>query len=690
MGTENDFSGEAQFVVQAGVIKGDIHVGPQVSAPPPVPRQLPRPATHFTNRVAEIQRLDSVVREGSGLAVVSGQAGVGKSALVVWWAHQSMESFPDGQLYVDLRGFHSRPPQRPEEALHSFLLALNAPMDGVQDHVDAMSALYRSALHGKRVLIVADNARNVQQLMPLLPGTPGCSLIATSRNDLDALQVTEGAESVSLRPLRQRDAIVLFSRLSTQSETHQVTELISQCGSLPLTLRIAAQQSREPGDIEALIQELSSTTDRLSAMSSPDEEMGMRPVLSWSYDGLTPAKARAFRLLALHAGPDCSVDSAAALIGTSPREAMHLLRALKSDNLLEEVSSRRFRFHDLVRDYAQERVLADESETERDAAVLRELRYYLRCCDRVDRLLAPQRRHVPLEDEDLQTPEFDFSDHAAALAWCDAEIVNLAAGVEQAAERGMHEMAWKIPVALIYYLVVRHHHVYRHDLSVIAVRAARASGNSWAQTWALICLGGAAGAVGQHVEATEHFTAALELSREIGDREWETIALGNLAWTLRLAGRYEEAYTQREQALRLQHAEGDQRGQAISLNELGTISLALDRPEQAREHCLAALPVAREAGDLLIEAEILHQLGDASSRLRDLEAAADWYGQAILLRRRTDDRPGLAHSLLELGRARIRSHRAEARATLTEALRLLELLEDPLASEVRELLRHFE
>ncbi|MDW4908169.1 tetratricopeptide repeat protein [Streptomyces sp. ADMS] len=683
-------SGGERSAGRANEVDAGSLAGPLARAESPAPHQLPRAATCFTDRAAEIDRLNTTARQESSLAVVSGQAGVGKSALVVWWAHQAMEQFPDGQLYTDLRGYHSLPPQRPEEALHSFLLALDAPMDNLLGNLDAMAAKFRSLLHGRRMLIIADNARRIDQVLPLLASAPGCCTVVTSRSNLEALEITQGASCMTLRPLPQRDAVTLFSLMSGQAESQQITDLISQCGSLPLTVRIAAQQARTPDDVTALVQDLSNTANRLSTLSSPDEETGMHLVLSWSYNGLTPAKARAFRLLALHAGPDFSTDSAAALIGVPRNAALRLLRALKSDNLLEEVSDRRFRFHDLIRDYAQERVLAEEPESERDAAVRRELLHYLRHCDRADRLLVPQRSHVPMDEEGTPPSEPDFADNAGALAWCDAEIVNLAAAVDQAMRHRMHDMAWKVPIALIYYLVVRHHHAYRHDLSITALQAARLDRNDWAETWALICLGGAAGAVGRHAEAAERFTAALNLSRRTGDLKWESIATYNLAWTLRVAGRYEEAYVQQKRALEQHRHEDDQRSQAISRNELGTISLALGKPEQAREHCLAALHLARVANDLLTEAAALHQLGDANGRLQDLESAADWYSQAVTLRRRTDDRPGLAHSLVELGRLRIESHRAEARAALTEALRLLELLEDPLADEVRRLLHHLQ
>jgi tetratricopeptide (TPR) repeat protein len=299
---------------------------------------------------------------------------------------------------------------------------------------------------------------------------------------------------------------------------------------------------------------------------------------------------------------------------------------------------------------------------------------------------------VPLdedEDEETSPPEPGFTDSAAALAWCDTEIANIVAAVDQAMKRGMHDMAWKIPIALIYYFVVRHHHTYRHDLSATALQAARLNRNTWAEIWAHICLGGALGEVGRHLQAAENFSAALALSRRTADRKWESIATYNLAWTLRIAGRYEEAYVQQKRVLEHHHAEQNQRSQAISLNELGTISLLLGNPERAREHLLAALDMSRAANDALTEAAVLHQLGEAGSRLQDEEAAAEWYEQAVTLRRLTDDRPGLAASLVELGRLRIGSREAEARAHLGEALRLLELLENPLAEEVRDLLDRF-
>ncbi|WP_353944712.1 tetratricopeptide repeat protein [Streptomyces sp. HUAS MG91] len=651
-----------------------------------IPRQLPRAATHFTDRVAEMTLLDEAASGADGLVVVSGQAGVGKSALAVQWARQAADRFPDGQLYTDLRGYHSLPAQRPEEALNSFLLAFNAPMENLRGHLDAMASRFRTVLHGRRVLMVIDNVRSAEQVIPLLPGSPGCCVVVTSRSDLSSLAATHGAERVPLPPLPGDDAVRLFSLVSRQGRTQQMARLAEQCGRLPLALRIVAERSQTAADITDLIRTLEDPAQRMDVFVSDDEEMGVPMALSWSYAGLSGDKARAFRLLALHAGPDFSHASAAALLNVPLEPAQRLLRSLKSDNLLEEMSDRRYRFHDLVRDYARARVLAEESEAERAAAVRRELEYYLRCCDAVDRLLAPQRQHVPVDENSFSLPLPDLPHPAAALAWCDAEVVSIAAAVDQARRGGMHDLAWKIPISLIYYFVVRHHHTYRHDLSVVALRAARLCLDTWAEIWANICLGGATGEVGRHAEAAEYFSAALDLSRRTGDRKWEDIAHNNLAWTLRLAGRYEEAYVQQKQALE-RHVSGQNlRSQAVSLNELATLSLILDQPERALEHLLAALPRAVEADDALQRAAILHQLGTTTLRLGDREAAVEWWGQAVSLRREVDDRPGLADSLVELGLLRVERDLDMAREALTEALKVMESLRHPRTEEIRSML----
>ncbi|MFJ4710639.1 ATP-binding protein [Streptomyces sp. NPDC088785] len=676
---ENDT--EASPVAEARADGAGVPLGPV-----DIPRQLPRAATHFTDRVAELALLDEAAGRADGLVVVSGPAGVGKSALAVQWARQAADRFPDGQLYTDLRGYHSLPAQRPEEALHSFLLAFNAPMENLSGHLEAMESRFRTVLHGRRVLMVIDNVRNAEQVIPLLPGSSGCCVVVTSRSELSSLAATHGADRVPVRPLPQDDAVHLFSLVSRQGRTQQMARLAEQCGRLPLAVRIVAERSQTAADITDLIQTLEDPAQRMDVFVSDDEETGVPMALSWSYEGLSDPKARAFRLLALHAGPDFSPASAAALLNETLESAQRLLRSLKSDNLLEEMSDRRYRFHDLVRDYARTRVLEKESEAERVAAVRRELEYYLRCCDAVDRLIAPQRRHVPVDENSFALPLPDLSHPAGALAWCDAEVVSIAAAVDQARRGGMNDLAWKIPISLIYYFVVRHHHTYRHDLSVVALRAARLCHDTSAEIWANICLGGATGEVGRHTEAAEYFSAALDLSRQTREREWEDIAQDNLNWTLRLAGRHEEAYARRKEALDRHTGEQDQRSQAISLNELATLSLILDQPERALEHLLAALPLSLAADDTLQRAAILHQLGTTTLRLGDREAATDWFAQAVSLRRESDDLPGLADSLVELGQLCVDTNPDTAREALTEALRVMGPLGHSRTEEIRSML----
>ncbi|WP_087883001.1 tetratricopeptide repeat protein [Streptomyces alboflavus] len=678
--------GEARNVVQAGTVQGDINILGIPRSPHTVPHQLPRPATHFVNRQDCLDRLDALAGEDGGLAVLSGQAGVGKSALAVCWSHQAAGRFPDGQLYADLRGYHRLPPQPPEETLHSFLLALDAPMDRFPTRLSGMTSLYRSLLHGKRLLIVADNVREPQQILPLLPGAPGCFVLATSRNDLDSLAVTEGATTVKVHPLVTGDAVGLFCRLSGYAAGRQVAALVDRFGRLPLTVRIIAHRARAMDHVAALAADLAAAPDRLTALATSDDVMEVRRVLSYSYHSLSPDKARLFRLLSLHGGPDFSTGSAAALAGAPTWPTLRLLRALAADNLLEELSSQRFRFHDLVRDFAHERVLADETPAERNHAIRRELEFYLRHCDAADRVLAPERPHVLTAEEHARPGTVSFADHAEAVAWCDAEIVSLLAAVDQAVELRVHDLAWKLPIALVYYLILRQHRTYRHRLTGIALQAARRQGDTWAETWCQNALGGAEGALGLHEQATASFTRALALSEELDDPRWRSMSTHNLAWALRLAGRYDAALVTQEQALRLARELGDRRGEAIDLNELGVLCIALGRYAQARDHGENALVAARDVADLLTEAEILHQLGQVHTLLDAPDAAADRFEQAIRLRRRIDDRPELATSLLELGRLCTRTHPAQAHTALEEAVRLLETLADPRVVEARALL----
>ncbi|MGW8767162.1 ATP-binding protein [Streptomyces sp. NPDC055815] len=681
----NAFAGRATHVVQAGIIYGGVHGRGDAPSPPalPVPRQLPRAVTCFIDRSDGLAALSAVATTTNGVATVSGPAGVGKSALAVHWGHQARDRYPDGQLYANLRGYDRLAPLAPEEVLHGFLSALGAPADRIPGSLDTMSALFRSLLDGKRVLLVADNAGSADQIRPLLPSAPGCFTIVTSRSRLGNLTAVDGATPVQIGPLDTPHAVELFRRLSGDDDGEGAIRLVRRCGRLPLTVRIAAQQAGSGTSLSELIEELEGDGRRLESLSTPDERSGVRTVFSWSYQQLPPADARAFRLLALHAGPDFSVSTAAALIDRPEPETVRLLRGLVAVNMLEVAGPRRYGYHDLLRDYARERVAEEETPEARAHALGRELSHYLLMADAADRVLVPERQHVPLEHHahDGVPP---FPGPEAALTWCDAELSSLVPAVGQAEELGLDDVAWKLPVALVYFLRLRRHDTHRRALSETAVRAARRLHDRWAETWSLICVAGAESDMGLHEDAMRHFTEALTISRAIDDSHWQATSIYNIAWTLRLMGRHEEALERQREALPIHRSNGDRRGESITRTEMGASSLALGRPTAAYEEYEKALAGARTSADLPTEAKSLHGLAEVCRAVGRTDEAIGWYEQAIDVRRRIGDLFGLARSLDGLaGELTVGGRAVEAQEALVEAVAILEALGNPLAEEVR-------
>lgn len=350
-------------------------------------RQLPAVARHFVNRAAEQDALTTLLNGAFServilISAIDGIAGVGKSTFAVYWAHRMHERFPDGELYVNLRGFDpAAEPATSAEALAGFLAALAVPAERIPESLDARAALFRSIVHDKRLLILLDNARSSEQVRPLLPASPACAVLVTSRNSLDDLVPREGASRISLKVLKRVEAYRLLGRYlgddRLEAESSAVDTLIAHCAGLPLALGIVAFRAAElPGyPLDDLVSELQDERDRLDTLDSGGET-GLRAVFSWSYRMLSSRAARMFRLLGLLAGPDISLAAAADLAGITRREARPLLAELTRANLLEQQTPGRFRFHDLLRAYADECAAQDESAEDRNAAssALRPLR----------------------------------------------------------------------------------------------------------------------------------------------------------------------------------------------------------------------------------------------------------------------------------------------------------------------------
>jgi hypothetical protein len=374
----------------------------------PWTQQLPAAVAHFAGRTGELATLTGLLRgraERGGTVVISaigGTAGVGKTALAVHWAHQVADRFPDGQLYVNLRGFDpSGSVMAPAEAVRRFLDALQVPPERIPVDLDAQAALYRSQLACKRMLVVLDNARDTVQVRPLLPGAPTCLVVVTSRGQLTSLVAVDGAHPLTLDLLTEAEARELLARRlgpdRIAAEPQAVEQIVGCCARLPLALSIAAARAEQSGfPLAALAGELAETGRRLDVLDAGDAAGQVRAVFSWSYTALSSAAARLFRLLGLHPGPDISAAAAASFAAVPPAETRRLLAELVRASLLTEHTPGRYAFHDLLRAYAVDVTHTHDPADQRRAAVGRMLDHYRHTAHTAERLLNPARDPIPL------------------------------------------------------------------------------------------------------------------------------------------------------------------------------------------------------------------------------------------------------------------------------------------------------
>ena len=455
-----------------------LHGAPGLAAPEPaaaaggsapvVPRELPGALRHFTGREHELQALTSLLDrldDKAGTVVISaigGTAGIGKTALAVQWAHQVADRFPDGHLYVNLRGFHpSGNPMPPTEAVRRLLDALGVPAARIPAGIEAQAGLYRSLLSGKRMLVVLDNAREAEQVRPLLPGSPGCLVLVTSRSQLAGLVAAEGAHTLTLDLLPQAEARELLARrlgrARVGAEPRGAAELIGLCAGLPLALAIAAASaSARPGlRLAALAEELRDVQGRLDALETGDPAVSARAIFSWSLSDLPAQAVRMFKLLGLHPGPDITIPAAASLAGIAPPQVRKALRELAGAYLVNEHVPARYAMHDLLRAYAAEQAHAFDSEADRKAAIRRILDHYLHTARAADRLLQPGRSPIALNPPQPGTAPEEFSGHTQAMAWFLAEQQVLLGAAELAHAAGCTTHAWKLPWTLSAFLDFR-------------------------------------------------------------------------------------------------------------------------------------------------------------------------------------------------------------------------------------------
>ena len=665
-------------------------------AGPAVPRQLPGVAPHFTGResvLAELSTvLDQVGEQEPGTVVISaigGMAGVGKTALAVYWAHQVAHRFGDGQLYVNLRGFDpSSAPVTPAEAIRGFLDALGVPPGQVLADPAAQAGQYRSLLAGRRMLIVLDNASDERQVRPLLPATPGCLVIITSRHQLTGLAAVEGARVLTLDLPGQAEARQMLAfRLGGKrmaAEPDAVDQIVGLCARLPLALAIAAARAatRPRLPLATLVTELLHTPGRLDALATADPAANVRAVFSWSIRQLDPAAARMFRLIGLHPGPDIAAPAAASLAAIPLAAAGQVLRELTAANLLTEHSPGRYACHDLLRTYAAEQTLS--SGEDGLAATGRILDHYLHTGCAAALLLSPSRVPISIAPARAGVSPERLLDHQQAMGWFEAQYQILLAAVALAARTGFDIHAWQLPWAMADFLDRRGHWHDSAAVQRIALDSATRLGDVPGQAMAGRALGKACAWLGDYDQACTHLADSLVLYKRLGDRGGQARVHQSLNWVAERQDRYAEALSHAEQALALFQATADKAGHAAALNAVGWSYVLLGDPHKARAFCRQALALNTEHGNRRSEALTWDSIGYAEHRLGNFAEAAACYQRALSLFREFGDRFYEAEILIHLGDTRHAAGEGDAaRSAWRQALGILDDLRHPGADQIR-------
>ena len=697
-----------------------------------VPRELPPTVPGFTGRRAELEALTQLLdrpREQDAEAIVisaiGGTAGVGKTALAVRWAHQVAGRFPDGQLYMNLRGYDPGQPVRAADALARFLRSLGMPGQDIPADEDERAARYRSLLADKRMLIVLDNAGSADQVRPLLPGTTSCTVVVTSRDALAGLVAGDGAARLHLDVLRPQDAVNLLRMLigtRAAAEPGAVLDLAAQCCRLPLALRVTAEfaASHPAMPLAELAAELADLSTRLDVLTvGGDPRTQVRAVFSWSYRHLDTDAARVFRLLGLYPGPDFEVHAAAALTSATAPQTRRTLEVLAHAHLIQPVGPGRYAMHDLLRGYARELTATQDNEAEQHAALTRLFDHYLHTAAAAMDALFPAERHRRPQITSPATLVPSLSDPAAARDWLDRERTALAAAAAHAAAHDWPGHATRLAATLASYLANGGHFPEAITIFSHALDAARRTADHAAEATALIMIGNidwqqgrlrqatdhyrqalamfrAAGdrggearvlgklgiaesGLGRYEQAARHQHEAVAIFRDIGDRLGEARALGILGFARQRQGRYQEAAGYGQQALDLSHEIGDSDGEAWALARLGAVDLRQGRYQHAIGYLRQALALFREIGNTVDESVALVMLGEVYTGLGRCEQAAGNFEKALTIFREIGDPVLEAEALNGLGGCLFQAGDADkARAHYATGLRLASEAGSPL------------
>ncbi|PWK86396.1 DNA-binding SARP family transcriptional activator [Lentzea atacamensis] len=643
-----------------------------------VPKQIPSPPAQFVGRDQELEELDTA-HGPLVISAVSGAAGVGKTALAMRWAHRAADRFPEGQLYVNLRGFDpAAEPVRPQEVIQRFLTALGVPNERMPNDDTSQAELYRDLVADKRLLFLLDNARDADQVRPLLPGSDRCQVIITSRNRMGDLA---GARALRLGMLGHTEAVALVTaRIGAErasAEPEALTRLAELCGGLPLALSVVAARAATDAQLPlaALADELADEQSRLDFLDTGEELTSVRATFSWSYQRLSPAAARLFRLLAAHPGPDFSAAAVFSLMGESSA-----LDELTDVHLLQRTKDGRYYFHDLVRLFARELTNDDE----RRDALHHLLDHYVHSAYRTMQTLQISHRVLTLTDPlPGVTPE--TIDAERGWAWFEAEVDVLIGLVAVAEQAGFDTSAWQLTWCLTNALDRagrRHEWV---DVAELGLAAAIRLDDVYARSQMREVLGRAYRCAGRFDNAVTVLNEAIDDYRTLGETLSASSSYQVLAALHGDQGRHAEALGAARQALALDEEVGSVLGVAASLNQIGWFSDELGDHRSAVEHCEQAVALLQGAGQAYLEAAALNSLAKARRNLGDLAGALAAAERSVELITATGYLPGEAEAWRGLGDAHhAAGNREQARKAWLQSLALYEHIEGSAANSIRD------
>ena len=630
--------------------------------------QLPADIPDFTGRAEHVQKLRDLLA-GPGrpdspgavvVAAVIGAGGLGKTTLAVHAAHLLRGQFPDGQLYANLHGASAHPVPA-GDVLARFLRDLGMDPERIPVGEEERAAQFRSWVTDRKVLIVLDDARDAAHVRPLLPGSASCAVLVTTRSRMPDLAGSRFVNLDVLGPAEARDMFAgIIGRQRADAEPEATGMVLTACAGLPLAIRIAGARLAARGgwSVRTIAGRLADERRRLDWLRTGD--LAVRACFEVSFtslpksggDGVDPAHA--FRMLGLWPGPTIGLTAAAALLGQPDEDAVDALEVLVDAQLLQSPAPDRYRFHDLLRTYAAERAMAEEPEAVREEAIRQVLTWYLYTVEAAAQMIAPHRYRIPLPSGEPHGPPLEFGSVAECMTWCEAERANLVAGTRLAAASGLHQLAWRLPVACLSFFHKRAYWADWVETHRIALASARATGDRRAEALVLNNLGTAFTRQGMD-EAGECFEQALTIRREIGDLLGEAQSATNMADNYVQLKRFDDALDLLNRVLEIRRQAATPYGEGVTLNNLGETFLALGRFDEAVNRLTQARRIFHDIGEIRGEGYALANLGAAYLELGRTADAVDVLERALDLRQASGERFDEAHTLRDLGQAYLRS-----------------------------------